>query len=129
MVIDTPGSYTITVWRTLNLILKTRRRTGGVRTHEIPKVTATDLKVVAADSKRIGKIIDRLAAELLTSGIDVSWPSKLLLSIDDERVVPYFVKALETRSYSRKFAATCALAKYPTDKAVAALAKALSTTD
>jgi hypothetical protein len=51
-----------------------------------------------------------------------------LLSIDDERVVPYFVKALETRSHSRKFAATCALAKYPTDEAVAALAKALSTT-
>ena len=84
-------------------------------------------QVVAADSERMGKIIDHLAAEMLTPGIDASWPSKVLLSIDDARVVPYFVKALETRSYSRKFDATCALAKYPTDEAVAALAKALST--
>ena len=97
-------------------------------THDIPTVTATELKVVAADPERMGKIIDRLAAEMLTPGIDARWPSKLLLSIDDERVVPYFVKALETRSYSRKFDATCALAKYPTDEAVAALEKALSTT-
>jgi hypothetical protein len=79
-------------------------------------------------SERMGKIIDRLAAEMLTPGIDASWPSKLLLSIDDERVVPYFVKALETRSYSRKFDAICALAKYLIDEAVAALEKALSTT-
>jgi hypothetical protein len=38
------------------------------------------------------------------------------------------VKALETRSYSRKFDAICALAKYLIDEAVAALEKALSTT-
>jgi hypothetical protein len=120
------GTYTITVWRTLNLIPKTRRWTGEVRTHEIPKVTATELKVVAADSKRIGKS-STASLQMLTPGIDVSWPSKLLLSIDDERVVPYFVKALETRSHSRKFDA-CTLAKYPTDEAVAALDKALSTT-
>ena len=99
-----------------------------MRTHNVPKVTATELKVVAADSERMGKIIDRLAAEMLTPGIDASWPSKLLLSIDDERVVPYFVKALETRRYDQKFDATRALAKYPIDEAVTALEKALGTT-
>ena len=76
----------------------------------------------------MGKIIEDLGNAILAKSSDASdEATRSLSNIEDDRVVPFFNKALDTKDYSRKFAALDALAKFKSHEALAGLKKGMTT--
>jgi hypothetical protein len=80
------------------------------------------------DPTTIDARINELGAKmLLKNGSDSEEAGRALSLIDDPHVIPWYIKALETDSYSLKFAALDRLARFNTDEALAGLKKGIAT--
>jgi HEAT repeat protein len=111
------------------LRLSSKKRESEEGKTDMMSEASCQLHVSPLDAKGLGKIIDDCGARMLAnvhrSGADE--PMKLLGAIRDERVIPYFVKALKTSDYSMKFNALEAFSKYKNDAALNGLGEGLKT--
>ena len=102
------GIYTITCKRTLGF--------GGI---SVPVETSVQIEVVKSDHEKMGEIIEKLGAEMLGGDKErARLASQSLDYINDERVVPYLVKAVDPGDYSLTMSSLRALIKYNTDSAI-----------
>src|ERR1700738_4063540 len=93
----------------------------------MPKAQAR-LEVIPRDDNKMGEVIDSLGTALLEQRyVEANGPAKSLGYIDDERAIPYWVKALRTNEYSMKFAALRALGQFNNDTAFEALKEGMAT--
>ena len=75
-----------------------------------------------------GELIQQLGKKLLATNWAVSEEAVRTLSlIDDPRVIPWYVKALDTNRYYLKYAALDRLARFPGDTALEGLKKGMKT--
>lgn len=123
------GNYTIIAKRTLQLSKYTPDGWDfkETATGEPAQASAT-IEVVPQDSERMGELIEDLGSAMLSERYDKAEAAAYTLSyIQDQRVIPYFVKALETNSYELKFKALGALSKFNDEAAFQALKKGMET--
>ncbi len=86
------------------------------------------LKAPRLDQARIGELIEELGTQMLGKNGTVSDRAVRSLSmIEDERVIPWYLKAMDTDSYSLKFAALSRLARFKGDEALRGLKKGMKT--
>jgi hypothetical protein len=127
---QTHGVYTIVTRRTLQL----QPASAGANFAKEPITEVgvnaqTKLNIEPANTAELGRVIADYGETMLkAAGEKEGDDAVLALSwINDERVVPYFSRALAIRSYAIKFIAVQALAKFSTDEAFAALQTAMKT--
>jgi len=123
------GKYRIVAKRTLNL--RQYRPDGWdfkEKTTDVQTEATATIEVVPPDSERMGELIEDLGTTMLSGRSDKAEAAGYTLSyIQDDRVVPYFVKALETNSYELKSRACGALSKFNEEAAFQALKRAMET--
>lgn len=123
------GDYTVTC----QMVLKLSRHTPGnwdhnEKTTDTKVEVSTQLKVVPTDQKRLGELIEALGDRMLDRNSQASdEATRSLAWIDDERVIPFFNKAVATDNYSLRFAALDALAKFKCDDALRGIKTGLAT--
>jgi len=94
---------------------------------EIPPVMVP-LKPVPVDPVRAAELIRKLGSEMLSSDGTVSGKARRALSlIEDERVIPWYVKAINTRKSYLKYAALDQLRRFNSDQALVGLKKGMTT--
>jgi len=123
------GNYSIVVQKTLR-VSKFNAAQWNIldKMIDIPSQASTRLTVIAQDKEKLGEIIADLGNRTLTETVTGhDSPIQSLDAIDDERTIPYFVKALSTNSYELRFAAITALAKFNNEAAFQSLKKAMTT--
>lgn len=126
----TVGQYTITCKTVLEIFPVTGpdgkrwdwQREPAIK---VPVEVTTCLRVVPKDEVQMGTLIEALGQAMLTQGRDSRDARESLGWIDDERVIPWFSKALATRSYEMKFAALKAFSKFNNDRAFAGLKRGM----
>jgi hypothetical protein len=124
--IEKPGRYTISVDKTLRLGVG-RGDGWATRSTKHPTHLRITIEVKPSTPAQLGVVIDRIGAKMLAATEDAGGSlAEALASINDVRVVPYFVKALALSDWSRQFGAIRALAAYNTPESLAALQRALS---
>ena len=123
------GNYSIVANRTLTISKYTPERwDSNQKRTNVPAQVSAKIEIVPQDKEKMGKIISALGEAMLGGDTDKAESAAFRLSyIEDERVIPYFVKALEKRNYSQKFTALMALAKFNNDAAFQALKKGMDT--
>ncbi len=125
----TAGDYTVTC----KTVLKLSKHIPGKwdhneKTTDINVEVKTPLKVVPTDQKRMGELIEALGDRMLGRNSDMSDEATRSLGwIEDERVIPFFNKAVATDNYSLRFAALDALAKFKSDDALRGIKAGLAT--
>jgi hypothetical protein len=123
------GEYTINCKTTL----KISKASGDdwqpdERTTDVAVEATMRLTVVPLDDARMGKLIEALGDKMLDARSDISEEAvRYLTAIEDERVVPFFNEAASSDSYSLRFAAMNALAKFCSDDALQGIKEGLST--
>lgn len=123
------GDYTV-ICKT---ILKLGTHTPGKwdyqeKTADVKVEVATHLKVVPLDRRQMGELIEVLGQAMLGNDPTSAEATQSLTSIDDERVIPPFNKAVDTNNDELiKFAALHALAKFRSDEALRGLKKGMAT--
>ena len=121
-----PGRYTITVDKTLRLGLG-RGDGWDTRSTKHPTHLSLAVEVGPNTPARLGAVIDRLGTKMLAANDDEGGSlAEALASINDARVVPYFVKAAALSGWGRQFGAIRALGAYNTAESLAALERALA---
>jgi hypothetical protein len=123
------GTYSIIAGRILKLSKYTPHRWDpNEKTTDVPTQARATIVVVPQDRKKMGEVIAALGRRLLGPPTDETASAGRMLSyIQDERVIPHFIKALETRGYEQKFTALGALARFNDDAAFAALQRGFET--
>jgi hypothetical protein len=123
------GSYTMVARRILNLgkhtsdLYDIRTKTIDVQTE-----ASTKLRVVPLDEAKMGYIINHLGSAMFSEySYESEEATDALDHIQDERVIPYFVRASETNYYGLKFSALHALSKFDSESAFMALQHGLET--
>ena len=126
---DKTGTYSIVTKRTLELSKYTPDRwDSNEKRTDVQAQASTKIEIIPQDKKKLGEIISDLGEAMLGADEDKAELAASTLSyIQDERVIPCFVKALETRSYEQKFTALRALAKFNNDAAFQALKVGMKT--
>jgi hypothetical protein len=123
------GDYTITCKTTLKISPHTPGRWDWKeKTTDLAVEVQAKFRVVPQDHQKMEVLIDRLGSTMLGKNSEVSdEATRSLSNIEDDRVIPFFNKAMETKNYSLKFAALDALAKFKSDEALAGLKKGMTT--
>ena len=114
------GSYTITAKRILKLSNYVPKKLWSFdeKTTEIQVKASAKITVIPLNEAKMGELIGRLGKEILSERDEkASLAAKKLANIQDERVLPYFLKALKVGRYGMKFCALNALAKFNNDHA------------
>lgn len=93
---------------------------------ELPPVKIP-MQAEPIDPSTIDAWIKDLGAKMLSKSGDSEEAVRALSLIDDPRVIPWYVKALDTDRYDLKFRALDRLARFNTDEALAALKKGMAT--
>ncbi len=94
---------------------------------EIPPVKVP-LKPEPVDPAKLGDLIRQLGGKMLATNSNVSEKAVRALSlIDDERVIPWYLKAMDTNRYGLKFAALDRLSRFNSDEALRGLKKGMTT--
>ena len=89
---------------------------------------STKFRVVPLDEVKMGDIINRLGSAMFSKYTNESEEASDALDyIQDERVIPFFIRASETNRYVLKFSALSALSKFDSESAFMALQKGLET--
>ena len=92
---------------------------------ELPPV-AIPLKVEQPDPAKAEQLIHDLGTKMLTGkGAESEKARHALSLIADERVIPWYVKALDTDRYELKFEALDRLSRFKNDEALQAIKKAI----
>ena len=142
------GNYTMVASRILNL----SEYTGvlwriGDKSTNVHTEASTKFRVVPLDDARMGNVIDRLGSAMFgtyikkseVEGLDdamvqeyirrhVNKPTEAFHALDhiqDERAIPYFLKALELNSHGFRSSALGALSKFDSESAFSALQREL----
>ena len=121
--IEKPGSYHVTVSRILKFATPSGKpwSTWGKK-NDVEVQASTTLTVTPPDSRKLGEIITSLGKQMLDGLPRERGPAATELAlISDERVVPFFARAVETGDYDTKFAALIELGKYRSAEAFHAL--------
>jgi len=85
--------------------------------------------IVAQDKEKMGALIQDLGDRIIKErGMEPDSPLKYLSTINDERAIPYLVKALGTDDSGLRHQALSALAKFNNETAFQALKKGMGTT-
>ncbi len=126
---DEVGNYIIVAKRTLKLRKYSSNRWDfNETTIDVPAQAEATIEVVPSDRARMGEVIEDLGTTMLTARWDKAEAAADTLSyIQDERVIPYFGRALETNDYELKFKALGALAKFNDDGAFQTIKKGMET--
>jgi hypothetical protein len=120
------GNYTMVASRILNLSKHTSEQWDFTeKTTDVRTEASTQIQVVLLDEVKMGKLIERLGSAILNENDNET--TRALEYIQDERVIPYFIKALETNRYSKKFSALRALSKFDNESAFLGLQKGFTT--
>lgn len=94
---------------------------------ELPRVQIP-LEAPQRDQARIGGLVQELGARMLGKDATASERAVRSLSmIEDDRVIPWYLKAMDTNSYSLKFAALDRLARFKSDEALRGLKIGMTT--
>ena len=94
---------------------------------ELPPV-AIPMKVEQPDPAKVEALIRKLGQQMVTgTGAKSEKARRELSLISDERVVPWYVKAIDTNDYELKFAALDRLSRFKGDEALRGLIKGMST--
>jgi hypothetical protein len=96
-----------------------------IPTLDVPGKATSSIEFIPANRYRMGDFIDEAGSSFLAG----KWEAQTTISyINDERAIPYLVRALETSIYDMKFVAVDALSKFNSDSAINAIRRALKTT-
>lgn len=144
------GNYTMVASRTLSL-RKHTSELGNLMEFgtQVQMRASTKFRVVPLDESKMGNIIDRLGSAMFRTfvkeseieGLDDAMVGEYVRKfvnrsteafhaldyIQDERAIPYFLKALEPNSHGLKFSALRGLSKFNNESAFMALRKGLET--
>ena len=94
---------------------------------ELPPV-AIPMKVEQPDPAKADELIRKLGLAMVTgTGYESERARRELSLIADDRVVPWYVKAMDKNNYELKFAALDRLSRFKGDEALSGLKKAMST--
>ncbi len=94
---------------------------------EMPPVRVP-LKPEPVDPAKLGERIRKLGGKMLATDFAASEKAVRALSlIDDERVIPWYLKAMDTNRYGLKFAALDRLSRFNSDEALRGLKKGMTT--
>ena len=123
------GNYTMAASRILSLRKHTSELWNLMEVGTQVKTEAsTKFQVVPLDQAKMGNIIDRLGGAMFSKYSSESEEATDALDyIQDERVIPYFIRASETNRYGLKFSALHALSKFDSVSAFMALRNGLET--
>jgi len=92
---------------------------------EMPRVLVP-LKPDKLDPAKVGPLIQELGTRMLRANWDLSEEASRVLSlVDDPRVIPWYVKAVDSRDRALKYAALDRLAKFNSDAAIEGIKKAM----
>ena len=119
------GIYTITCKRTLGFLDLDAEglRSNGI---SVPVQTSVQIEVVGSNHEKMGDIIEKLGAEMLGEDEEkAERASRSLDYINDERTVPYFVKAIDSDTNSLVLSSLRSLSKYSTDLAIEGIKKVM----
>jgi hypothetical protein len=123
--IETVGNYDITAERILKIGLYDPKRSDpGAPTLDISRKKTCSIQVVPLDDDKLFAIIERTGKDYLAG---IGEARVALTSIDDARVIPFFLQSLESRSSDMKHTALDALSKFDSDLALSAIKRALQT--
>jgi hypothetical protein len=124
-----PGTYRMTIRRRLELVPDDGGDAFSRKTTEIDVSATATITIVPADADKFGRLIARLGAKVVARDTeDYERAEKMLGSIHDERVIPYYVALAEKpRSWLRGEACRV-LGRYNNDLAFETLEKLLLTT-
>jgi hypothetical protein len=91
---------------------------------ELPRVLVpTGPEPLQLDDAELGRRIDELGAKMLALSPHAEEALRELSLIDDPRVVPWYLRAMESGDYHRKFNALDRLCRLPGDDALAGLVR------
>ena len=123
------GNYTMAASRILGLRKHTSELWNLLEVGpQVQAEASTKIRVVPLDEAKMGNIIDRLGSAMFSKYIYESEEATDALDyIQDERVIPYFVRASETNRYGLKFNSIHALSKFDSESAFMALRNGLET--
>ena len=123
------GNYTMAASRILSLRKHTSELWNLLEVGpQVQAEASTKIRVVPLDEAKMGNIIDRLGSAMFSKYIYESEEATDALDyIQDERVIPYFVRASETNRYGLKFNSIHALSKFDSESAFMALRNGLET--
>ena len=123
------GNYTMAASRILSLRKHTSELWNLLEVGpQVQAEASTKIRVVPLDEVKMGNIIDRLGGAMFSKYINEREEATRALDyIQDERVIPYFVRASETNRYGLKFNSLHALSKFDSESAFVALRNGLET--
>ena len=127
---EIPGTYTVSCKRILQVLrADVGREFARHPTTDVLTEAQVTLEVEPRDPAALGLLIEEYGETMLRAKGEKEGDAAVLALawIDDPRVVPYFSRALATRSYTIKFIALHVLGKFGTDEAFAALQAGMKT--
>jgi hypothetical protein len=127
---ESPGRYAITCERKLQLLQPQEGKFfAELKPVEVEVSAHTVIDVTPRDEAAMGEVIRTLGERMLagTSDDDARTAAAMLATIDDERVVPWLCRAVDSKSYSLKFVGVITLAKFDSDEAFAGLQRGMAT--
>lgn len=124
-----PGKYSIVAERLLKIVdSKTIDWSDETGTLDLEVNASTEIQVTPLDDHKMGELIAAKGEAMLNETPQESESAEAILSsIQDVRVIPYFIRALKTRRYDRKFSALQALSKFDDEGAFDALKLGMET--
>jgi hypothetical protein len=120
------GIYTITCKRTLEFLDLDAEgfHSNGI---SVPVQTSVQIEVVGSNQEKMGEIIEKLGAEMLGEDEEKARMAALSLDyINDERAVPYFVKAIDSDANSLVCSSLRSLSKFSVDSAIEGIKKEMN---
>ncbi|MGC4016931.1 MAG: HEAT repeat domain-containing protein [Luteolibacter sp.] len=128
--LETPGTYTVTATRTASLNAKEKEWLEGTlhpTSSDVVTTVSTKIRVTAVDPKQFAARIDSLGAKMLQGKDEEAMPAaQQLAAYQDDRVVPFLIRAVEGKEGWLQWNAIQALGRHPTDAAVEALGHKLN---
>ena len=121
------GNYTMVAKRILVLIEHEEEQwLLSEKSTRVKTEATTKFRIVPLDEEKMGNIIDHLGSAMFSKYTNESEEASDALDyIQDERVIPYLIRASETNRYVLKFSALHALSKFDSESAFIALRNGL----
>lgn len=128
--LETPGTYIVTATRTASLNEKDKEWIEGTlhsTSYDVVTTVSTKVHIAAVDPKLFAAKIDLLGAKMLEGKDEEAMPAaQQLAAYQDDRVVPFLIRAAEGKEGWLQWNAIQALGRHPVESAVEALGKKLN---
>jgi HEAT repeats len=126
---EKPGKYTMIIRRKLELVPDNKVDAFRQQADVVEVATATTITIVPQDKAKLGKIIAELGEQMVDRKSDkAERAEQMMAAIQDERVIPWYVKLAEMPHSSPRLAACTPLGRFNNDMALAALQRLTKTT-